>query len=215
MDRKQYDKQNAEKTKRQERDQGCCCACCLQSWVMSMYNARQTYVHCEVSFSIGPESINCLAYGVFAKEGVMEMKRTFSNPAYHWVYLSISHKEYLTAKAFCQRQVGKPFNAEATCWRLMVWPPKSDGKKWWCASFVHAVLKKIGLLLSYPINTLDVDDIVRLVSKSNRRIKIGASPLELKNFSRTCGSDMFGAKEDGYHGSRGYFKGGLSSCEQK
>ena len=63
---------------------------------------------------------------------------------------------------------------------MPIWPKnKPSIKKYWCASFTVAALHKIGILKYYRINTLDIDDIIEILEKSNRKI-ISSTPLQLQ-----------------------------------
>lgn len=161
--------------------------------VTEWYMSRQKYVHCEIAFPDNdPRSDTCVAYAVFVDKGVVKMDRTFSNPAYHWIYLSITDEQYQTAMRFCEGQLGKPYDYNAAGWRLALWPPAAGGNSWWCASLVHAVLQKVGLLVHHQINTLDVDDVVETVKRSRRVIKVGMSPAELSTALVASEADLFG-----------------------
>lgn len=196
VNQKQYAELNAQKLKNQ-RDEHCCCSfkrC--QIYFHSIYNSKQRNVHCEIVFPLDDEtSKNCLAFGAFADKGVKKMTRSFSNPSYHWTYLSVTDEEYTKAMNFCLGQVGKQFDSSSAGWRLLIWPPKSNDDQWWCASLVHAALIKMGLLKNFRLNTLDVDDIVQLLAKSRRVIPGKISPLEKFTVTQNCGRDMFGTNE--------------------
>ncbi len=168
------------------------------------YTLQQENVHCEVSFpDDNPRSDTCVAYAVFSHEGVVKTLRTFTNPSYHWIYLNITRKDYKAAVEFCEKQIGKPYDHTATGWRLVLWPPVADGRSWWCASFVHAVLQKVGLLLHYQINTLDVDDIIKSIRRSTRVITVGMSPADLGIASIASEATFFGLPV----GAPGHFSG--------
>ncbi len=205
VDRKVYRKQNKQNFARLKRKQRFCSFERLKTKINDVYNSIQTYVHCEIVFdSSNIEGKTCRAYAAL-EEGVITMERTFSNPAYRWIYLSITNDEYLKAIEFCENQVGKEYDTIATSWRLLVWPPTATQDKWWCASFVHAVLQKIGMLRNYSLNTLDVDDIVNLISQSERKTSMRMTPLERENGMIEFTLDMFGEEEFSLHHNKNQF----------
>ncbi len=125
----------------------------------------------------GVDEQDCvLAFAAFGDRGVEVMKRPFSNPAYKSIHLRVTREEFLAALNFAIDQIGKPFDSEGASWRLMVWPARPSHKKWWCCALTHAILKRAGMLTWYPLNTLDVDDVVRFVRASSRRIQAAMMP---------------------------------------
>ncbi len=233
-DRRQIEKQEKDKVDKKKKaaagkkgkraqktsdDNSCCCFCawcmcsCLRNSAIRLYNSKQTYVHCEIVFSLAGNTVNCLAYAVFEDKGVVKMKRSFSNPAYRWLYFAISESEHARMIDFCEKQLGKAYDGAAASWRLMVWPPKSRGDRWWCASFVHASFRQIGMLRDYAVNTLDVDDIVSIVEFSTRRIGVAMTPYHIRGAQQKYAKDMFGVDDDdifGTNSSRTYGK--IGSC---
>ncbi len=154
---------------------------CIQERIAQWYVSKQKYCHCEIAFVNEHESqeTTCIAYGVFSDSGVFREQRTFSNPAYNWIYLSITEEQRKKAERFCMRQVGKSFDEQGSKW-MPFWPashPTTD--KWWCASFTVAVLHELGFLKYYRTNTLDVDDIVKALEKSSHVIQ-SMTPLRMK-----------------------------------
>ena len=172
------------------------------SWdnIIDWYSRNQNYIHCEVVFPIDEGGIkqtnNSLAFGVFSDKGVFKMERSFSNPAYSWVYLWVTVDEYFRARNFCENQVGKKYDHESTSWRLVLWPtfiPDKDAtERWWCGSFVHAVLQEIGMLKTHRLNTLDVDDIVRLVHNSTRKISAFVPHARMEETKRNFKEKLIG-----------------------
>ncbi len=169
------------------------CRCSPTRAMLSAYHGKQTHTHCEIVFPSDADELACRAYGVFGDKGVVRQQRTFSNPSYAWVYLAVTRRQYDSALAFCEAQVGKPYDFVAASWRLVVWPPISTGERWWCASFVHAALQRAGLLRHHSVNTLDVDDLVGLVSASDRKL-FDASPLALRTLTEKKSKSARGPK---------------------
>ncbi len=170
----------------------CCSIDSLRDWVIERYNSKQKYIHCELAFSIPDDEHNCLAYGVFEDKGVVRQKRTFSNESYQWIFLNVTPVQYTAVSKFCNQQVGKKYDYSSTGWRLIACPIISDKITWWCASFVHAALQKAGLLKYYSVNTLDVDDIVELVSKQQKRIIQSSTPFMFQSATDVYSKNMFG-----------------------
>jgi hypothetical protein len=66
-------------------------------------------------------------------------------------------------------QRGKKFDTRSTQpLRFAVAPTSADRESWWCASLTTAALQEIGILAGIEPNSLDVDDVIRLVSFSPR-----------------------------------------------
>lgn len=125
----------------------------------------------------GVDEQDCvLAFAAFGDRGVEVVKRPFSNPAYKSIHLRVTRDEFLAAFNFAIEQIGKPFDSEGASWRLMVWPARPTHKRWWCCALTHAILKRAGMLTWYPLNTLDVDDVVRFVRASSRRMHAAMMP---------------------------------------
>lgn len=176
---REFNKERRKQHAAQDNNGSCCCCCSpLRESVISLYNSRQNFIHCEIAFPSEATGDQCLAYGVFGDRGVEEMKRTFSNPSYRYIHMNVTADQYTKAKVFCSRQKGKPYDAVAASWRLVIWPPRATGRSWWCASFVHACLQQMGMLKHYKLNTLDVDDIVSLIEQqySNRKMALAMTP---------------------------------------
>ena len=204
---------NKDKYEREDSDWSCCSIDSVRDWVIERYNSKQKYIHCELAFAI-PNGPNCLAYGVFEDKGVVEMQRTFSNKSYQWIFLTVTQEQYNSVIRFCKKQVGKPYDYSSTSWRLIACPIVADYKQWWCASFVHAALQKAGLLKHYTVNTLDVDDIVDLISKHKKKIVQGSTPFMLKTAIGDFGASMFGEHSIASHKMFGK-DGPLVSCKKQ
>ena len=173
-------KVNKAKYEKIERELTCCSLQYIQYVLQMNYKKRQKFVHCEILFCYKANLDYAEAYGVYEKDGVMIQKREFKNPAYRFRFLSITSSEFDLIYDFCQKQLNKPFDYQSASWRLLIYPPKCTGKLWWCASFVHAALKKIDMLTNYRINTLDNDELIKLI-KNNYRIIQGVNPGNFTN----------------------------------
>lgn len=198
IDRKKEKEINSKKYEEMMKQIKCCSLSKLKFYMTNIYNSFQKYTHCEIIFlsesTIRKKNINCLAFAAIADQGLVRIERTFSNPAYRYIFFNVSKEEYNNAKKFCESQVGKQYDFKGASWRLLVWPISGNNNCWWCASFVHACLKKIGKLKYYEINTLDVDDIVDLVNQQNERKtenNIAFTPYQLKIATDTTVNDLF------------------------
>lgn len=162
---------------------------------------------------------NCvLAFAAFGDGGVTPVLRPFSNKAYQFLHLRVTRTEYHEALNFATDQIGKPFDPKGASWRLMIRPVYPTHKRWWCASLSHAILKRAGMLVHYPLNTLDVDDVVRLVTTTHEHRHIeGHMPLHT-----TLGANAFAGRmfyEEKVHSSSHKAVGAFvdtinSSCQQ-
>ena len=191
----------------------CCSIDSLRNWTIDQYNCKQRYIHCELAFSLPNDKQNCLAYGVFEDKGVFKQERAFTNKSYEWIFLNCTKHQYASVINFCEDQLGKQYDYSSTSWRLIACPIISDKKKWWCASFVHAALQKAGLLKHYSVNTLDVDDIVDLVSEQKQRIVQGATPYLLQSATMDFGMSMFGESGDSLLKMFGKDGKSIASCK--
>lgn len=180
VDGKKERRQNKDKYKKLESDMSCCSLQYIQYLLQMKYKKSQKYVHSEILFCYGKNSNVADSYGVYEASGVTRQQREFTNPSYKFIFLNVTLREFDMIHDFCKSQLGKDFDYTAASWRLLIYPPKCKGNKWWCASYVHAALKKIGLLRDYRLNTLDNDDLISLLRKSNR-ICSGLNPGDFKN----------------------------------
>lgn len=139
--------------------------------ITNLYVGNQRFVHCEIVFPMtdSEETGEYLAYGVFSNVGVFCKKRTYKNPAYRIIYLRISPMESQIARDFCAPLVGKPFDAVGMRWSP-IWPQKVDNTRFYCISFSMTVLRRIGILKTYPPTSLDTDDIVELLDNHPRKL---------------------------------------------
>ena len=161
------------------------CTTWVQELAAQWYTSLHKYCHCEVAFvdENPTEDNTCIAYGVFSESGVFRENRTFGNPGYCWIYLSITNEQRRKAEEFCKKQVGKPFDEQGVKF-MPIWPSSTPTKdKWWCASFTVAVLHQIGFFTCYRTNELDVDDVVKVLESHPRRIE-SASPYLIKELER-------------------------------
>jgi hypothetical protein len=69
------------------------------NWLVSKMS-RRGISHVELVFEDG------MAFSIFAGENLYFKHRTFSNPDYELVSLSVSQMEYVSAYTFCQQAVG-------------------------------------------------------------------------------------------------------------
>lgn len=186
--------------------------CSVRSWkdrMVDVYSSRQENTHVEVAFPLSaltpdqrreygvkiPKSVpveDCvLAFGAFSDRGVVATARPFSNPGYRFIHMTVRRAEFTGALQFALNQNGKPYDAVGASWRLMVWPAAPTRKRWWCASLTHAILKKAGMLTHYPLNTLDVDDIVAITKVSGRR-NHGMTPRGRNLAKQSIAAKLFG-----------------------
>ncbi len=179
---------------------GCCfgwCFCEMKRAIYDAYTSSRTYIHCEMVFPADGDGTRCVAYPVFSdgeSSGVSKQMRTFSNPSYDVVYLTVNQRELTKIVKFCDEHVGDKFDYVATGWRFAVCPPEATGETWWCASFVHAALQEINILADRRLNTLDVDDIRQELESSPRKISFGGAPSDRRALEDTIQTNFFGKK---------------------
>ncbi len=187
--------------------------CSVRSWkdrLIDMYSNRQENTHVEVAFPLNaltqaqrqaygvrvPKGVSIeecvLAFGAFSNKGVVATARPFSNPGYRFIHVAVRRVEFTRALNFALKQNKKPYDSAGASWRLMVWPSPPTYKRWWCASLTHAILKKVGMLRHYMLNSLDVDDIVKLVKHSGRR-RQAMTPRGLNLAKTSVAEKFFGA----------------------
>lgn len=187
--------------------------CTARAWrdrFIEMYSARQQYTHVEIVFPLDsltpderakyrvktpkgfPISECVLAFAAFSDRGVTVMARPFTNKGYQFREIQVTRDQVNRALAFALKQVGRPYDSVGASWRLLVWPSAPTRERWWCASLTHAILQRVGVLKNYPLNTLDVDDIVHLVKQSSRA-KAGTTPHGLSIAKRSVEAQLFDA----------------------
>ncbi len=182
------------------RQTGCClgwCFCELKRAVYDAYTSSREYIHCEIVFPTDGDRTKCVAYPVFSdgeSSGVTKQMRTFSNPSYDMIYLTVNPTELKKIVNFCDEHVGDKFDYVATGWRFVVCPPEATRETWWCASFVHAALQEINILTDHRLNTLDVDDIRGELESNPRKISFGGAPPDRKALENTIQTTFFGKK---------------------
>jgi hypothetical protein len=176
------------------------------SWFVKTYQKQQRFVHCEIVFPLdgrdfyNDEDGKNVAYAVFNMYGVVKMTRTFSNPNYRWIFVTVTEREYRYVAAFCDLQFrfcsGKDFYDKYGVIRSFFWPKPAlasgywrkvlstkkidrreklmEGIKWWCASFVSTALIEIGMLAGYNPYSLEVDNIYDALDtyRTNRLFKV-------------------------------------------
>ena len=154
-------KETLESSRKHKKPRGC--MGWLYDSVANFYLSDKKYCHCEVAFNKTNNSLNdltCLAFGVFSDKGVFCENRTFSNPAYDWIWINVTEKQKERALKFCNAQVGKEFDY----WGAHLMPlwagSEPQGDKWWCGSFTLAVLHEAGILTSCRNGSMSIDDII-------------------------------------------------------
>lgn len=209
--------------------------------MVAKYNSWQKYIHCEVAFpfdavrqarrkpgsskalmildSRGSKAEeNVVAFASFKHTGVKKIERSFSNKAYRYYTLKLTRTEFDKALRFAARCRGMPYDDAASA-RVVCWPPASDGTKWWCASLTHAILQRAGFLKNYALNTLDVDDIEKLMRRHNRSVE-SALPVDRQS-GKAAVSRLFDSNYTSHrHGTlanAAYTWGGaaISSCDSR
>jgi hypothetical protein len=167
--------------------------------VLDLYQKRQRFRHCEVAFFPSTNDDTCLAFGVFTNVGVWRNNRTFSNPNYTWINLTVSGEEYRNALHFCESCVGKGVDWEGLK-RLQFWPETTQGQRqqtsvspfasspdiFWCTSFTVSVLHRMNILTSYRSNSLDVDDVYDLLEHHPASHE-AMTPLDIKHIQDLIG----------------------------
>lgn len=154
----------------------------LRERAIDKYSEYQRYTHTEIVFrldALSPDvharyarharSGDVLAIAAYGDKGVEIKPRPFTNDAYQYITLSCSASQFRRALEFAIDQSGKPYDAAGASWRLMLFPSAPTTSAWWCASLTHGILQKAGMLKTYPLNSLDVDNIVTLIEKSSRK----------------------------------------------
>jgi hypothetical protein len=80
--------------------------------------------------------------------GVEVCERTGRNPCYSYLSLGCSRVAEARMLQFARAQIGKPFS-NAGMARSLVWPRVTDGKSYFCAELVAAILKHGGLMCAF------------------------------------------------------------------
>lgn len=115
------------------------------------------------------------------KHGVIGMLRSFASGNYKSLSLRVTDEQFFAAKNFAMRQLGKPYDHAAASWRILIFPPAPSHRRYWCASLAHAILQQCGFLKWNPLNTLDVSNIVSLMSKSRFLEKNSTHPSQRRS----------------------------------
>lgn len=123
-----------------------------------------------------PRSDFLVAIGAVEEKGVFALERVFKSTDYTTVKLKVTYKDLATAMAYAFSQVRarKPYNFAMAGWRIF-WAPQfyKSGGSHWCASLVHATLRRAGFLRHQRINTLDIPHIKSLVERSHHCVILG------------------------------------------
>lgn len=234
MDRKRDREVNAERHAQARANRGCCSFSGWRERVIDMYSSRQEFTHTEIVFRIDtlPEAIrrkycrraretDVLAIAAQGDRGAVAVARPFSNQGYAYFTISCTLAQYNRALHFALKQVGKPYDTAGASYRLLIFPAAPTTERWWCASLCHAILRKVGLLTYYPLNTLDVDNIVKLVIKGarERRRHAMAAPHHFRYAEREVTNALFSASPGTRKVSAAYIAGEVGelidgSCRQ-
>lgn len=158
----------------------------VMRYFVGIYLARQKWFHIEIAFF--PPDVaagNCLAYGVNAKDGIVKRERTFAKKSYNWICLNTGDAGLVKrVKDFCEREYRKHIVYDtAGAHRVCLCPRKPAEGKAWCASFVVNALQQGEILKGYSAETLDVDDVVRMLLKHPWSIQT-FTPFELQQVTK-------------------------------
>lgn len=202
-------KHNAERHAEARVGRACCSVRSFRDRMIDVYSSRQENTHVEVAFPLSsldeaqrrvynvkiPNGVpikDCvLAFGAFSDRGVVATARPFSNAGYRFMHMTVRREEFTRALQYALKQNGKEYDSVGASWRLMVWPAAPTRRRWWCASLTHAILQKAGILCNYPLNSLDVDDIVNLTKSSGRRNR-GMTPRSRELAKDNVAQRLFG-----------------------
>ena len=210
MSRERDMEHNAARHAASRAGRSCLSAASWRDRLIDAYSAQQTNTHVEVAFPLsaltaaqlkaydvaaprGATVDECvLAFGAFSDRGVTVSARPFSNAGYRFLYISVQRAEFDAALRFALAQVGRAYDRGGASWRLLVWPAPPTRRRWWCASLAHAILQKAGMLAHYPLNSLDVDDIVAIIGRSGRLYR-GMTPRSRNIAADDVAARLFGA----------------------
>jgi hypothetical protein len=154
----------------------------LRDKIIMLFLSIQKYKHIEIAFPCDstPDG-DCVTFGVFSDgNGIKERIRKFTNPAYEWLELTVTDKEYDILMNFCRARVsfvnGTQERAydETSLFMSQIWPTERENK-YWCVSFVIAALQEIGMFRYYNKNTFTIDEAVEYLKK-HHKIKAGLPP---------------------------------------
>jgi hypothetical protein len=200
---------NAAVYEKQRRQMGC--TSLFRFFTVQMYQKWQTYTHCEIAVDIRQaievqphirgylkkrdyeEECNVLAFGAFGGEGVKMFPRTFSKDGYSNLALRVTRSEMRALLDKGLEHIGDDYDTTAASWRMIMWPPRNDGRHWWCASLAHALLQQMDILTHYELNTLDVDSIVQLVKDDPHVSRTDTLPLAYVRATESVEHRLFGA----------------------
>lgn len=149
----------------------------IRDSIIDFYASYQEYCHIEIAFPIeNSKTGECYSYSVYSDDypHIKKRKRTFSNPAYDWISLCVSEKEYETVERFCSNKTAyaeitrEKIYDENSLFLSQIWPVTKENR-YWCVSFVIEALQKIGMFKYYNKNTFTVDEAVAILRKHNRK----------------------------------------------
>lgn len=109
-----------------------------------------SYTHVEISIgeTVGHNGMMANVARIFNDAtGVEICERTGRNPQYTYQSLGCSKAAEQRMLTYARAQKGKPFSNMGMA-RSLVWPRASDGKTFYCAELVAAILKQGGLMSS-------------------------------------------------------------------
>jgi len=153
--------------------------------LLDFYFKDKKFVHCEVAFVEERQGNMCLAAGVFEEDGVFFKYRTFDNPHYTYITLSVSETQYSRIRKFCLREANKKCQFDFYGSKMsVIWPASTKGK-WWCIPFVICALQQGGILLGYRPESLDADDIYYILNNCNGKV-LGLPPNTLEDKTKSA-----------------------------
>jgi hypothetical protein len=173
----------------------------VKSFLIDYYLRFQKYSHIELAF---PDEVTgsgkCTSFSVSIDAGLECRERLFTNPAYKWIFLSVTAEEKKTLldschqeEVFCshQRQTKGIISYDAANMHcLAVWPSRTRNK-WTCTSFTVTQLQKIGILKHYNPHALDIDDVIFLTKHHSRRMMSFSPDVKVSVKSGETGVTLF------------------------
>jgi hypothetical protein len=148
--------------------------------LIQWYISGQSFSHIEIAFPEDSPKKKCLSFSAYGKTGLEMKERTYENPAYELIYISVTSAERAQIQTFCEASVcvsneirergGRSVYDESGMFWSQIWPVYNDSK-YWCLTFVVRALQKIGMFAYVKAETFTIDDAMAYLQLHKRSLK--------------------------------------------
>ena len=133
------------------------------------------FCHCEVVFTDTRTGSHNLSCGVWQNQAVYLKPKSFGRTNWTFKTLNLPRADVRTMRAWCSKQVGKPFNKWGFWRALTPFPRTTDETRWFCSELAVTAFQKIGYLQNVLASTVTPSQVFTLVTAMGSHVS--ASPL--------------------------------------